>query len=1098
MFNKIECEVTVDPGAQTTIICDEVFNKLLQSKTNFVPQNGFIQQALGNAQVKTALIAKIEVETFGEKITMNVFYFPGQTTKKCLLGLDFLVPAKVQIDLEHGLAKTSEQGQNYPLFGTAINRIEMIDENGKTEIFGSEEQPPEIADYKLETQPAKEAEQTEMTTEMNKLLEKYAKIFEPKGEATDLATHTIDCKEQAIKTNHYRVAAKYQPEVKRQIQEMLEDDIIEPCEGPFTFPLVVVKKKNGKLRLCVDYKELNKKTTSDKYPLPPMHELLRDVQPGKAISIIDLQAGYWQVPVDPKDQDKTGFSAPGGFYRFKRMPFGLKNAPATFQRMMDRVRQMVPHVRCFAYLDDLIITSPNMEQHVSDLEDIFKIFMKHKLRANKEKCRFGVKEVHYLGHIISENGIATDPDKTKAIKEIKAPKDISGVRRITQTFAWFRRFVPNMAKVLEPITNLTKKNVKFQWKNEQENAMQSAIKMITEAPVLKIPDLNENFTLVTDASNYAIGAVLAQGEQQPVEYASRLLTKAERNYSATEREALAVIWALQKFRGYVEALETTVFTDHQALRWVLSKNAPEGRLARWALALQQYDLVIKYLPGCRNHLADLLSRPREEETTINLKTIECFEASFNITSDLQEIRTKQILDPELKQIIHALEDPETNMVIVSNYSNKGYFLSRGILYKYPPDEVEAEPQLVVPKNMVEETIKINHDHPLAGHGGSHRTLLRIRSRYFWRTMLKDVETYVKSCLECQRFKPKNQISKNALITRPLTRRFETLSVDLVGPLPKSKEGYTVILVVKDPATRWVELIPLETGTAENCATALTNEVFFRYGVPRNVISDNGTQFISSLMQCLSLAMGFEQIVTPVAHPQANPVERKNRDLKTMIAIQVCGNHRDWPQRLPAARFALNSSVCKSTGYTPAYLVFGTDIRSPQHVIHDVRPIIESANIIPELIPELKRMNETIRIIQDYESGKETKICNDKTLPTFQKGDLVLLKTHLLSKASEGTCAKLQPKRDGPYKIIECTGGNTYKLQDKNGEDRGLHSAVDLDMYISRNDEDPWPEPVRPVRKPGRPKKANPEGSKPQRKRGRPPLNKDREIKRRRN
>lgn len=1071
-FNEFECNATVDTGAQLTVLCDDVFNKLLEAKVVFKPLSGYVKLALGEKVRKTALVAEVKVKAMNKNVDLVVLYFPGLNTTNCLLGLDFHYKAKTVISFKEKDRDGLYQGNPHVDTHLEPELFKITFYNGITgeeTVFGDGELPAEISEFEMETQPAKTKPQTPLPSEFTKLLEKYECVFEENGPPTDLAIHKIELTDKTEKPKIYPVAGKYVASVTKMINEMLENDIIEPCDGPWIFPLAITPKKGNEIRLCVDFRELNAVTRPDKYPIPPMNELLRDIQPGALLSIIDLKSGFWQVPIREEDMDKTGFAAPSGFYRFKRMPFGLRNAPATFQRLMDNVKRMVPHVRCFAYLDDIIITSSNLEQHLKDLDDIFRVFKKHNLRANKKKCRFAAEEVHYLGHIISKNGIKTDPEKVKAITELKAPKDLSGVRRIQQSFAWFRRFIPNMSDILAPITRLTKKGVKFCWTSTEQKAMNEIKELICKAPILAIPDLNGDFLLTTDASNFAVGAVLAQGEEKaprPIEYASRMLTNAERNYSTTEKEALAVIWALKKFRGYIESSKVTVFTDHQALKWVLSAVSPEGRLARWALALMQFDLLIKYLPGNRNVLADLLSRP----DCATVAEFKIFEATFSATSSLEEIRKKQLNDPETERIIKVLENPDINSTIIASYANKGYFLSRGILWHYPLSEYEAEPQLVVPKEMKDEILKANHDHPTAGHGGVNRTTQRIRSRYFWRNMQRDIETYVKSCLECQKFKPSNQLPKNAMIPRPLTRRFETLSIDLVGPLPKSKEGYTIILVTEDPASRWVEVFPLKDGNAETCAKALINEVFFRYGVPRKVISDNGPQFTGNLMQCLSIAMGFEQEVTPVYHPQANPVERKNRDLKSILAIQVCADHRDWPDRLPAARFALNSSVCQSTGHSPAFLVLNSEIRSPIHVMHDVRPIIESTNIIPELIPELLRMNETIHAALEHQaSGGRVNEPNSLTLPTFKQGDLVLIKTHTLSSASEGRTTKFMPRRDGPYVIQDLAGPNTYRVSDREGQLIGLHSASDLTKYVARDEEEALPQPTNPIKRRGRPK-----------------------------
>lgn len=954
---------------------------------------------------------------------------------------------------------------------TDMRRVTFTDETtGEVSVFGgAEEQPPELADHEVQTQPAKELPQEDLPVEIDQLLEQYRDIFAKEGPPTQLGEHPIETSGRPIAVPPYRVAGKYLPEVQQQIKEMLCQGIIEPCNGPWSSPLVVVKKKDGSIRLCVDYRKLNGQTRGDKYPLPTIPELLRDVQPGPFISILDLQAGYWQVPVPVEDADKTGFTAPGGFYRFRRMPFGLKNAPATFQRLMDSLKRRMPEVRCFAYLDDLIVTSDNLEQHLHDLQTVLAAFRNFNLRANREKCRFAVKKVHYLGHVLSSKGIEADPGKVSAILLMQPPSDLAGVRRITQTFSWFRRFANQMSDTLRPITELTKKGVKFFWGPEQQQALDTAKKLITSAPILAIPDLDKPFCISSDASAYAVGAVLAQEQTDgvhPIEYASRLLTPAERNYSTTEREALAVLWALQKFRGFIESNLITVYTDHIALKWVLSATAPQGRLARWSLALQQYELAISYVPGDKNRLADLLSRP--EVGRIEAKS---FEACFG-AADPEQLRRKQKQDPQIAEIMDTLENPDTHPVLLAAHAARGYLLSRGILWRYPPGEDDADPQLVVPQDMRDEVLRANHDHPMAGHGGNDRTLTRLRSRFYWRSMLKDVEAYVKSCLECQRYKAVTTPPKNALVQRPLSRRFETIAIDLVGPLPDSAKGNTHILVIEDLATRWVELFALVEADAETCCKYLVDEVCCRYGVPRKMISDNGVQFISELTQGVALAMGIEQTTIANYTPRSNPVERKNRDLRPLLSIGCAERHRDWCERLPTIRFALNTSICRSTGYTPAYLTYGSELRTPDHVRYDVRPIEEVVNLVPELLPSLRRMRETAREVLEFEDRSFEAVAETRpqNLPRFKPGDLVLLKTHVRSDKRQGVSRKLAARRDGPYRIIQRLGPNVFELgRTEDNESIGKFSATDMFEFTPRDEEDEPPAPVRPVRKRGRPR-----------------------------
>ncbi|GFX77408.1 retrovirus-related Pol polyprotein from transposon 297 [Trichonephila clavipes] len=374
------------------------------------------------------------------------------------------------------------------------------------------------------------------------LLNESKDVFRLGGEPTPFVKHFINTGDHPpVSTAPYRLSPNRKEHLRKEIDNLLAHNIIEECESPYAAPVVLVPKSNGTVRLCIDYRKLNAITIPDKYPLPLMDVLLHDAKSTAFMSTLDLKSGYHQVEVNPADQDKTAFVCPFGTFRYKRMPFGLLNAPATFQRLMNQFRNGLPNVNILVYLDDIVVLSETFEQHIEDLRMVFDRLKKFKLCANREKCKFVCSCVKYLGLWITPKGI-------------------------------------------------------------------------------------EPFIIRTDASSYALGAVLLQGEsptdEQPVEYASRLLSSAEKNYSTTEREALAVVWALNKFRGYIEGAEITVASDHQPLKWLMNLTSPTGRLAQWALQIQSYNLKIDYFSGKCNFIADMLSRPEySDEEICELKTI---------------------------------------------------------------------------------------------------------------------------------------------------------------------------------------------------------------------------------------------------------------------------------------------------------------------------------------------------------------------------------------------------------------------------------------------------------------------------------------------
>lgn len=918
----------------------------------------------------------------------------------------------------------------------------------------------------------------QLTVAQHKTVENFktemAHVFADSGEATNLAVHYIKLKkDMPVATRPYRLSEQKRAELQKEINEMLKNNIIESSNSPWAAPVVMIPKKTGGHRVCIDYRKLNANTIPDHYPLPRIDDLLHEAKSSKYMSTIDLCSGYWQVKMNEDDILKTAFVTPFGSYQFKRMPFGLVNAPATFQRMIDRFKTSLPHIAVLAYLDDIIIRSNTFDQHMQDLKDVFKTLGKHHLRVNEAKCKFCCSEIKYLGHIITQEGIVTDPEKMEAIRKREPPRNVKQLLSFIQTCSWYRRFIENFAKTMQPLTKLTRKDEVWHWGEKQHEAFETMKKRLSTAPVLKQVNIDLPFILKTDASGYAIGAVLLQGEgadEHPVEYASRLLTPAEVNYATIEREALAVVWAVNKFRGYIESTNVTIITDHQPLKWLMSIKSPSGRLARWALQLQQYNLSIDYAPGRTNIIADTLSRPpcraeqHQEHCTICTLQIDIPHR------DAKEIRNAQLDDPKLKQIINTMESTEESEQR-KRYSDIGYLLNKGILYRYIPDEDYDDAQLVIPEDEQIKIIKSYHNEATAGHNGITGTIARITPRYFWSGMRKMITDYVKKCPECQKYKTSNLKPAGLIQSTAARQRFEVIAIDFFGPLPATQEGFQHILIIEDVASRWVELFPLKQATASNCADIILNEIILRFGTPRRIISDNGTQFISAIMQKLTFCLGISQEFKPRYHPESNPVERKNRDLKTQLAMVVGTNHPSWIKNIAAVRFAMNTLKCSSTGYSAAFLTFGRELRTPDDVNHDVRQIISNENFIPEITPKLLGLIDTLRAAQETTAKIQEKNQNftdqkRREDPGFTTGDKVWIKAHALSKAANHFTAKFAPKRDGPYVILQKIGPASYEVGDKDGNIIGTYHTSSINKCSITDDI----EPVLSKRRRGRPKK----------------------------
>lgn len=1046
----------VDTAAKISVAGNTLYQHLKSKNVLFEPVDLNVVLADGSHSIKSLLTTTVSVKIKNKIFDTTFLIFPNSDCNKTLLGIDFVRNA--QLCLNFG--NNSWSFYNDPSIYKLIFE-NLIDDNVQLSSL----------DF------LREGEGTHLTSDQreiaDQMLSNFGNIFSLGGEATSYAEHKICTEDHApIACPPYKMPVHKKELLKIEIDNMLECDIIEECDSAWAAPVVLVPKKDDKVRVCIDYRKLNSITKADKYPMPRIDDIMQLEENTTVMSTIDLRSGYWQIKVAENDKDKTAFITPFGLYRFKRMPFGLKNAPATFQRLIDRLRAGLKGIIIFAYLDDILILSSSFDQHILDLKRVFERLNEYNLKANRDKCVFFRSSVKFLGHIVTINGIHTDPDKVTAITNMLVPRNVKHVKSFLQTCSWYRRFIPEFSNVAKPISSLTKKNAKWIWGREQQNSFDMLKKLLTEAPILRQADERLPFILRTDASNYALGAVLLQGEgydERPIEFASRLLTSAEINYSTTEREALAVVWALAKFRGYIDGAEVLVSTDHQPLKWLMSIQSPSGRLARWALAIQSYNLRIDYTPGKNNVVADTLSRPPCSESEQNRCGICSVQFDLPVRS-LANLRENQLSDPDMEKIITCFETPDHPDL--TNWTGRGYIMNGGILYRYVPEHDEDEAQLCIPTANRIEILQQYHDSPTGGHYGADKTFEKIAMKYYWPGMRRYVSDYVRSCIPCQKYKATNLKPSGLIKTPVMSQRWEVISIDLFGPLVQSISGNKWVFIITDTSTRWVELFSLENATAEICAKTLISEVFMRYGIPRRIVSDNGPQFVSDIMQYVAHCLGIKQTLTPLYHPECNMVERQNRQLKTQLAILVNNEHRSWDEHLFAIRFAINSTKCDSTGYTPAFLNFGREIRCLADVHNDFREIVQEETFIPQITPYLLKMHKMMEIVRETHEHKQDQHKmyadrNRKQGVSYKPGDLVLINTQQLSNASKGLTSKFYPRRDGPYQIKSCKSSTTYDIESTDGKFIGCYHTSKITPFIGTM----GTQPIRPIKSRGRPKKA---------------------------
>ena len=432
------------------------------------------------------------------------------------------------------------------------------------------------------------------------------------GRTGEIKHHLDTGDTQPIHQLPRRVPQARRLEVRKMLDEMLEKDVIQPSHSPWSSPIILVRKKDGSMRFCVDYRKVNSVTKKDAYPLPRVDDTLDTLGGTKFFSTLDLASGYWQVEVEEADRQKTAFTTPEGLFEFKVMPFGLCNAPATFQRLMDRVLNDLKWTDCLVYFDDIVVVGRTFSEHLHCLGNVLTRLRQAGLKLQPKKCNFCQQKVRFLGHVVSASGISTDPDKTEVVSNWPTPTDKREIQQFLGLVNYYRRFIKNFASLAKPLQRLTEKNVTFEWNESCQNAFDQLRACLVSAPVLAFPDYSKTFILDTDASENGIGAVLSQGQDDGSEcviaYASRSLSRQEQRYCVTRRELLAVVEFVHHFRCYLLGQHFTLRTDHGSLIWIQNFREPEGQLARWIERLQEYNFTVVHRPGIRHGNADALSR----------------------------------------------------------------------------------------------------------------------------------------------------------------------------------------------------------------------------------------------------------------------------------------------------------------------------------------------------------------------------------------------------------------------------------------------------------------------------------------------------------
>jgi transposase InsO family protein len=661
--------------------------------------------------------------------------------------------------------------------------------------------------------------------------------------------------------------------IEAKIKELLKKGFIRRSKSGWGHSIVLARQKGKKEpRFCINYKLVNAFTKTQAYPMPTF-QLLKDRWHGTQwITTIDIKSAYHQCPLHPKDREKTAFMARSGLYEWNVVPFGLVNAPAYFQDLMSTALQEIADVTVF--IDDIGIFSKTLEEHAASVSKVLAKLKEMGLKVSAAKCKFFVTETKFLGSIVDREGIRADPEKTQAVAKLLPPASKKELKSFLGTAQWFSAHIPQLGSVSAPLNELLKKDVKWKWSPAHQRAFEYIKRSLISEPVmLAYPDPTRKFFVRTDASDVGIGAVLYQlvrGEERIVEYASRKCIQAERNYSASERELLAIVWSIRRWHRYLAGQHFVVITDHKSLETIRGVREAKSRLARWAETLAEYNFEVRHRPGKENVVADTLSR-LDTEQEIEEKEPLVFAIELE-TMTRQKWAKLQAEDPGLRKLFEEAAQAKPG--------NK-FFVKEEVLFKFVRSGPTEWAVIVVPEALRTATLEQQHDQEIAGHQGSNNTYLRMRMHYFWPGMYADTVRFVVSCKKCQATKM-GAPTKLPLGTVSSNKPCEFVAMDIVK-LPTTSAGHTCALVLGDIFTRFFVVVPMKTQTAEETAKAILERWIGPFGVPEKMLSDQGGNFSSQLMTNTLELLKIRKLWTTSYHPQANGmVERFNRTLIKMV------------------------------------------------------------------------------------------------------------------------------------------------------------------------------------------------------------------------
>jgi len=851
--------------------------------------------------------------------------------------------------------------------------------------------------------------------EITALLDEYSDVFSPLNrEPAKLPPFTVVLREGA-EPFHMRprpTTAEKREFIAAEVDRLLRLGIIQPSTSAWAAPVVVTTKRNGKFRLCVDFKGLNNQTIKDAHPLPRVEDLTHSVAGRPYLASFDMAMGYHQAPVESRCTHLLAFTTHCGLYEYCRLPFGVTNGPPYFQSAISNL--FAPLKNVCTYLDDCALATEDFPSFIDGLRAMLDLARRHNLHLNASKSTIGPPTLPYLGRLIGTTSVAIDPERLQPLRDLQHPTTKNLLHSFLGLVQYHARFIPHLATTAACLWSLMKKNAEFKWESQHATAFETLKKSILQAPILAQPLQGAQQILRTDASAYGIGGQLLQRdpgsqELQTLAYYSRRLTATEQRYSTIEKECLAIVYCLDKARPLLVG-PVVIQTDHRNLQFLRASINP--RVQRWVALLADFDLVVEYRPGSLNYVADCLSR------------LSCGKPLSAGTQDQQSSPTVlQLEDAGAADPVIAEPDRQSISTLIRNVPHHTDQHGVIILHERPPPEVSVKVWALV------------HDDLLAGHLGVARTLHRARAAIEWPGMKEEFTERVHSCVRCQKIKSVASKAPELYSTRaqaPFTVAF----MDYIGPLRPSDE-FKYILVTLDRFSHMVQLEATRDTTAETTATIFFNEWMCSFGIPTRVVTDGGPSFTGQAFTSLLRRYHIEHRVTSPHHPQSHGAEERANRYVEQIIQTLLKDQPDWHKLIKPTAFAMNTAYSRVIGTAPFKVVHGFCPRLPVHAELGGVPKFslpqEPFEVPPHLVPATQQIFQQVRRVEAkvFDDTRARFLKSNKQRAYYNIGDYVLVHYPRPDKLAE-------PWR-GPFQIAAQDNEVTYTVKDLySGEEQRVH------------------------------------------------------------